>query len=66
MNVEKVACAVVHIAYVKGKKVGELDTKDGHFNLVEILVVGSYTTGGVRPVPPEKQVTLLRPKGQDT
>jgi hypothetical protein len=64
VNAEKVVCAVAHVADVKGSKVGELDTKDGHFNIVEILVVGAYTPM-LRPVPPEKQVTLFRPKGQD-
>jgi hypothetical protein len=66
VNVEKAVCAVVHITYFKGDKVGEITTKDGHFNLVEIVVVGAVTAGGVRPVKPEKQVTIFRPKGQDT
>ena len=66
VNPTKVVCAVSHILYLKGAKVRELDTKDGHFNIVEILVVAAVYPTGVRPVPPEKQVTLFRPKGQDT
>lgn len=53
VNAEKVVCAVSHIAYVKGNKVGEIDTKDGHFNIVEILVVVAFMATGLRPVLPE-------------
>lgn len=62
VNVEKVACAVVHIAYLKGNKVGELDTQDGHFNIVEILVVAAIHGNTLTPLgTPEKQVTIFRP-----
>ena len=66
VNATKVVCAVSHILYLRGAKLRELDTKDGLFNIVEILVIGAIMAGTVRPIAAEKQVTLFRPKGQDT
>jgi hypothetical protein len=66
VNAEKVVCAVVSVAFIQGDKIKELHTKLGTLDEVEITVVGAITSGGIRPIKPEKQVTLFKPKGQDT
>lgn len=66
VNAEKVICAVVSVAFIQGDKIKELHTKIGTLDEVEITVIGAITTGGFRPIRPEKQVTLFKPKGQET
>jgi len=65
INTPTIVCAVATVAYVKGDRVKQITTKDGTFNLVKITVVGVPTVGDVRPVVPQKQVTIFRPKGQE-
>jgi hypothetical protein len=65
VNAEKVVCAVLNILYFKGDKIKELDTQDGHFNIVEITVVAAVRANGIQPITPEKQVTIFRPKQQE-
>src|SRR4051812_13923122 len=64
VNAEKVICAAANILYLKGDKIKELNTQDGHFNVVEILVVAAVRASGIQPNP-EKQVTIFRPKQQE-
>ncbi len=66
INATNIVCAVAAVAFYKGKTVKQITTKQGTFDEVEILVVGVPTTGGLRPVPPEKQITLFTVKGENT
>jgi hypothetical protein len=66
INATNVVCAVATVAFYKGKTVKQITTKQGTFDEVEILVVGVPTTGGLRTIPPEKQITLFVAPGDNT
>jgi hypothetical protein len=67
VNAEKVVCAPSPTS-LRSKATGWANStpRTATSTLWKILVVGAFMANGLRPVPPEKQVTLFRPKGQDT
>lgn len=58
------ACGAGSIAYMRGKTVKVIDTPSGPREIAEIIVVGAASSQGVRSLPPTKQFTMFKPKGE--
>jgi hypothetical protein len=57
---DQTACGLSHLAFLRGANLATLRTKEGTFQIVEILVVGVVTEGGVQAVVPNLQVSLFK------
>jgi hypothetical protein len=53
------ACALVDVAYLRGAKIGTARNGDSAFEIVQILVVGIDTAGGIRAVRPSAYFSLF-------
>jgi len=53
------ACAIVNVAYMRGKQIGMARHGDNAFEIVRILVVGIEDEGGIRPVRPVVYFSLF-------
>ena len=54
------ACLVAGIAYVSGKQIERVQSKDGSYNVTEILIVGVATPYGMLAIKPSVVYTLLK------
>src|SRR5262245_19425035 len=54
------ACALATVAYVRGAKAGTARSKAGTFEIVEVLVVGVGTRGGLEQASPAVYFTLFK------
>jgi hypothetical protein len=54
------ACLVAGIAYVSGKQIERVQSKDGSYDVTEILIVGVATPYGMLRVKPSVVYTLLK------
>lgn len=54
------ACLVAGIAYVSGKQIDRVRSKDGTYDVTEILIVGVATPYGMLAIEPSVVYTLLR------
>ncbi|MGB6543293.1 MAG: hypothetical protein WBF03_20740 [Xanthobacteraceae bacterium] len=66
VNAEKVTCAVVTVAFYRGKQLKEVTTRVGVLAETEILVIAAIFHGQTIPMEPQKQVTVFTVKGKDT
>jgi hypothetical protein len=57
---DRTACGMSHLAFLRGANLATVRTKEETFQIVEILVVGVVTDGGVQAVVPNLQVSLFR------
>jgi len=53
-------CLVAGIAYVSGKAVERVQSKDGSYNVTEIMIVGVATPYGMLAIKPSVVYTLLK------
>jgi len=53
------ACGLATLAYVRGPTLATSKHKNVTFQIVEILVVGLFTSGGLRPVEPARFFSFL-------
>jgi hypothetical protein len=53
------ACALVDVAYLRGAKIGMARNGDSAFEIVQILVVGIDTAGGIQAVRPSAYFSLF-------
>jgi hypothetical protein len=53
------ACALVDVAYLRGAKIGMARNGDSVFEIVQILVVGIDTAGGIQAVRPSEYFSLF-------
>ena len=53
------ACALVDVAYLRGAKIGTARNGDSAFEIVQIMVVGIDTAGGIRAVRPSAYFSLF-------
>jgi hypothetical protein len=53
------ACALVHVAYLRGAEMGVTRNGDSAFEIVRILVVGIDTAAGVQAVRPSAYFSLF-------
>jgi len=54
------ACLVAGIAYVSGKQIDRVRSKDGTYDVTEILIVGVATPYGMLAIEPSVVYTLLK------
>jgi len=54
------ACGMSSLAFLRGSNLGTVRTKEETFQIVEILVVGVVTEGGVRAVVPNVYISLFK------
>jgi hypothetical protein len=54
------ACLVAGIAYVSGKQVDRIRSKDGSYDVTEIMIVGVATPYGMLAIKPSVVYTLLK------
>ena len=54
------ACLVAGIAYVSGKQIERVSSKDGAYDVTEILIVGVATPYGMLAIEPSVVYTLLK------
>jgi len=54
------ACLVAGIAYVSGKQIERVQSKDGPYDVTEILIVGVATPYGMLAIKPSVVYTLLK------
>jgi len=54
------ACLVAGIAYVSGKQIERVRSKDGSYDVTEILIVGVATPYGMLAIKPSVVYTLLK------
>lgn len=54
------ACLVAGIAYVSGKQIERVHSKDGSYDVTEILIVGVATPYGMLAIKPSVVYTLLK------
>jgi hypothetical protein len=54
------ACAVVSVAFVRGRKVSKVTNDQGTFEVVRILIVGLTTRNGIQSTSPFVQFTLFK------
>ena len=54
------ACLVAGIAYVSGKQIERVQSKDGSYDVTEILIVGVATPYGMLAIKPSVVYTLLK------
>lgn len=54
------ACLVAGIAYISGKPMERVSSKDGAYNVTEILIVGVATPYGMLAIEPSVVYTLLK------
>jgi hypothetical protein len=54
------ACLVAGIAYVSGKQIDRVSSKDGSYHVTEIMIVGVATPYGMIAVEPSLVYTLLK------
>jgi hypothetical protein len=54
------ACLVAGIAYVSGKQIERIRSKDGSYDVTEILIVGVATPYGMLAIKPSVVYTLLK------
>jgi hypothetical protein len=53
------ACALVDVAYLRGAKIGMARNGDSAFEIVQIMVVGIDTAGGIQAVRPSAYFSLF-------
>jgi hypothetical protein len=53
------ACAIMHVAYMRGAQLGTARHGDNAFGIIRILVVGIETQDGIRPVRPAAYFSLF-------
>jgi len=53
------ACAMVDIAYVQGRQLATARSTSHTFNIIPIVVVGTNTPSGYRPVDPAPSLMLV-------
>jgi uncharacterized membrane protein YgdD (TMEM256/DUF423 family) len=56
------ACLIAGIAYISGKPMERVSSKDGAYNVTEILIVGVATPYGMLAIEPSVVYTLLKVK----
>jgi hypothetical protein len=66
VNAKIPVCGRGRVAYVKGRKLKEVLSKHGVFEVVEIIVVGVVFNGRLDPVAPFKQITVFLAPGTPT
>jgi hypothetical protein len=54
------ACGMSSLAFLRGSNLATVRTKEETFQIVEILVVGVVTEGGVRAVVPNVYISLFK------
>jgi hypothetical protein len=54
------ACLVAGIAYISGNKLERIQSKDGSYDVTEILIVGVATPYGMLSIEPSVVYTLLK------
>jgi len=54
------ACLVAGIAYISGKQMERVSSKDGSYDVTEILIVGVATPYGMLAIEPSVVYTLLK------
>jgi hypothetical protein len=54
------ACGMSSLAFLRGSNLATVRTKEETFQIVEILVVGVVTEGGVRAVVPSVYISLFK------
>ena len=54
------ACLVAGIAYVSGKQIERVRSKDGSYDVTEIMIVGVATPYGMLAIEPSVVYTLLK------
>lgn len=59
------ACGMATVAFRTGKRIGEIRTSKGSFNIMEIQVVAGAVDGSWRVVPNRTQYTVVAVKGLD-
>lgn len=59
------ACGMATVAFHTGKRIGEIRTSKGSFNIMEIQVVAGAVDGSWRVVPNRTQYTVVAVKGLD-
>jgi hypothetical protein len=56
----KSACLVAGIAYISGKQMDRVQSKDGSYNVTEIMIVGVATPYGMLAIEPSVVYTLMK------
>jgi hypothetical protein len=54
------ACLVAGIAYISGKQIDRVNSKDGSYHVTEIMIVGVATPYGMLAIEPSVVYTLLK------
>jgi len=54
------ACGIANLAYLRGARAGTVHTQEATFEIVEVLVVGTVSETGVKPIKPAVYFSLLK------